>query len=149
MSNYSEEVLHGKLAEATGCSYSMTIDEILSFVENLRDYVEEYAKEDYRGPEPSHIREAKLLISARTRHRERPTYSGKARWQIDCNRPGERIPELLIYWDGERGPWFVVQRRSGRVSLVAALEEKPYSLDAFGVGLELIQGVRIASEVTA
>lgn len=55
----------GRIADAAGCSGSPTLDEVLARVAKLRNYAEKQAGQDWRGPEPSHIRDAKEAIGWR------------------------------------------------------------------------------------
>lgn len=55
----------GRIADAAGCTGSPTLDEVLSRVAKLRNYAEKNAGQDWRGPEPSHIRDAKEALGWR------------------------------------------------------------------------------------
>lgn len=55
----------GRIADAAGCTGSPTLEEVLSRVAKLRNYAEKQAGQDWRGPEPSHIRDAKEALGWR------------------------------------------------------------------------------------
>lgn len=55
----------GRIADVAGCSGSPTMDEVLARVAMLRNYAEKQAGQDWRGPEPSHIRDAKEALGWR------------------------------------------------------------------------------------
>lgn len=54
-----------RIADAAGCSGSPTLEEVISRVAKLRNYAEKQAAQDWRGPEPNHIRDAKEVLGWR------------------------------------------------------------------------------------